>query len=112
MAVGLALIAGGSVRAQISPGDLSNPHASLEGVQNCTKCHGSGRQLVPDKCLECHTVIKAEMADKSGLHGSQNYAECQACHVEHQGREFELVYWKDGQDKFDHALTGYKLRQT
>ncbi|MFZ1685181.1 MAG: hypothetical protein WAU88_13785 [Candidatus Zixiibacteriota bacterium] len=109
MSVGLALISGGTVRGQLSPGDLSHAHASLEGVQNCTKCHGSGRQLVPDKCLTCHSAIKQELADRTGMHGTQEYKECQSCHVEHQGREFNLIYWKDGEAKFDHSLTGYRL---
>ena len=25
--------------AQISPGELSKPHESLQGIKNCTKCH-------------------------------------------------------------------------
>ncbi len=44
-----------------------------------------------------------------GLHGKQNYRECRDCHVEHQGVDVELVYWKDGMHNFDHNLTGYTL---
>jgi hypothetical protein len=95
--------------AQISPGELHQSHAFLEGVQNCNKCHGSDRALVPDKCLVCHSAIQQRLTDHSGLHGSQKYNECQTCHVEHQGKTFDLVYWKGGQKSFDHSLTGYLL---
>ena len=43
--------------AQISPGDLSKAHASLEGVSNCTKCHTVGKKVTSEKCLDCHKEI-------------------------------------------------------
>ena len=36
--------------------------------------------------------------------------ECRKCHVEHQGQEYELVWWgKAGRESFDHGLTGHAL---
>ncbi len=95
--------------AQISPGKLHRSHAFLEGVENCTKCHGPDRKLAADRCLSCHATIKDAQQNGKGLHGRSDYRQCQMCHVEHQGRDFDLVYWEGGRDKFDHALTGYRL---
>ncbi len=105
----LVLIMQQSLSAQISPGDLHRAHVALEGVENCTKCHGTKRELVAEKCLACHTAIANRLAAGTGLHGKQAYRACQTCHIEHQGREFSLIYWKNGRSAFDHALTGYTL---
>jgi hypothetical protein len=109
MVIVLAMLTAGESFAQISPGPLHRSHADLEGVQNCTKCHGTNRELVAEKCLACHGAIKARLDSRTGLHGKQSYAQCQNCHVEHQGGDFALIYWKNGQKSLDHALTGYTL---
>lgn len=61
--VSLLLIAGvlliSVARAQISPGELHRAHAFLEGVDNCSKCHGGSTEQIPSKCLACHTAIAA-----------------------------------------------------
>ncbi len=98
-----------SIRAQLSPGELHESHAFLEGVENCSQCHGTDRKLAADRCLICHTIIKEELGAHSGLHGGQGYKECQTCHVEHQGRKVDLIYWKSGQKNLDHAQTGFAL---
>ncbi|MEW5795283.1 MAG: hypothetical protein AB1772_02880 [Candidatus Zixiibacteriota bacterium] len=98
-----------TTRAQLSPGDLHQSHAFLEGVQNCNRCHGTDAHLIANKCLECHSLIRDRLNARTGLHGSQNYRECQLCHVEHQGRDFDLVCWKNGHEGFNHAHTGYAL---
>ncbi len=97
-----------------SPGDLSRAHQSLEGgLQTCTKCHVAGQQLAPERCLECHTELKARVEQKRGFHGRIPPAEiaCQNCHHEHQGRDEVLVDWgKGGQKGFDHSRTGFELK--
>ncbi len=98
-------------QAQLSPGDLHRVHAALEGVENCTKCHGGDQELVPDNCLKCHGRIKSQRETGKGLHSLPDYRECQNCHVEHQGRDFDLVHWKDGEKAFDHTLTGFILKE-
>ena len=95
--------------SQISPGELHRSHAFLEGIENCTKCHGSDQQLAPDKCMACHGRIQAQRQAGKGLHSRPEYQVCQTCHVEHQGRDFKLIYWKDGEAKFNHSLTGFAL---
>jgi len=95
--------------AQLSPGPLHSVHADLEGIENCTQCHESGNQLAPEKCLECHTILAKRIENDSGLHANPEYQECHTCHIEHNGRDFELIHWEDSQDDFDHTLTGYQL---
>jgi hypothetical protein len=96
--------------AQLSPGPLHRSHSFLEGVQNCQKCHDPDKNLAPAKCLACHKEMKKRIDNRLGLHGKQEYLECSTCHVEHQGLDVDLVYWKDGVQNFDHALSGYVLQ--
>jgi hypothetical protein len=99
----------GMAAAQLSPGKLSSAHADLDGVTRCTSCHQLGSRDVTGKCLECHTEIQAMLTGGRGLHGRGQYDDCAVCHVEHQGEDFDLVHWPDGQAAFDHAETGHVL---
>ena len=96
--------------AQLSPGDLHQSHITLEGLANCTKCHSAGKQVSPAKCLDCHRLLQLRIAEKKGLHAHAEYKNCFHCHIEHHGRDFALIYWKDGQDNFEHVLSGYPLK--
>jgi hypothetical protein len=97
-------------RAQISPGDLSRAHATLEGSNQCLQCHSSGRGVDRARCLTCHQTVSARIAAGKGLHARPEYAACERCHIEHHGRDFELVYWgKEGQQSLDHRQTGFTL---
>jgi hypothetical protein len=98
-----------SAFAQLSPGDLSKPHSFLEGLDNCNKCHGFERQISSNKCLACHTLMGERIKAGKGLHANSDYKQCELCHVEHLGKDYELIFWKGGQGKFDHAQTGYRL---
>jgi nitrate/TMAO reductase-like tetraheme cytochrome c subunit len=97
------------VAAQLSPGDLANPHAQLEGLSNCTQCHILGNKVSNDKCLACHTEIKDRMSENKGYHASAEVKgkQCIACHSDHNGKNFQLV--RLDITKFDHNLTGYSL---
>jgi hypothetical protein len=107
--VAFALLVSPAVRAQISPGELSRAHASLDGVENCKRCHSSKSDEVPAKCTECHTRIADQRRTGRGLHAKSKFADCVLCHVEHQGRDFELVHFEGGTAAFDHGQTGYAL---
>jgi hypothetical protein len=98
-----------SAWAQLSPGELSQAHADLEGLKNCTKCHDSDKGMSPVKCLDCHKALQHRISNKQGLHAGRGYQKCEECHVEHQGRSASLVWWKPDREQFDHALTGYIL---
>lgn len=95
--------------AQISPGDLVEAHAHLEGISNCTECHVLGDKVSNEKCLACHTLIKERIAQKKGYHASEevNGKQCASCHNDHHGRSFQIIRFKT--DTFRHALTGYQL---
>ncbi|NDP20071.1 MAG: cytochrome C [Paludibacter sp.] len=95
--------------AQISPGDLSKSHSSLDGVSNCTKCHSLNNKVTRDKCLDCHKEIKALIVAKKGYHASSEVLgkECSSCHNDHHGREFKMV--RLNKKLFNHKLTGFTL---
>jgi hypothetical protein len=95
--------------SQFSPGDLSDPHAFLSGNQNCDQCHSKGKSVDNDDCTDCHLTIKKSIKNKNGYHGGNNLTDCYICHSDHNGSAFSMIYWEDGQDKFDHSKTGYDL---
>ncbi|MCB9367441.1 MAG: cytochrome c3 family protein [Calditrichaeota bacterium] len=97
--------------AQLSPGDLSKHHAGLEGLNNCTQCHELRKEVNSKLCLTCHTAIEQRITASKGYHSSTEVktSACAKCHPEHFGRDFEIVHWKDGKEKFDHAATGWEL---
>ena len=112
----LALAAAAPLAARavdlLSPGELSRPHAALEGTANCTKCHPAGGKLSAESCLACHEEVRGRIAAGRGLHGRIPEAEraCERCHPEHEGRDFAVVSWgKGGRAAFDHARTGTPL---
>ena len=100
---------GGILFSQISPGDLAQPHAHLEGMSNCTKCHILGEKVSNDKCLDCHKELKVRIDQQKGYHSSAEIKgkECVKCHSDHHGRKFEMIRF-DKAD-FNHSLTGYEL---
>lgn len=95
----------------LSPGPLASAHASIDGDNNCGKCHESGKQVVARLCLECHKDLGAALAASRGLHGRQYKGKaCETCHVDHLGRGSKLVRWPGGaMEKLDHKLTGWPL---
>lgn len=111
-AVSIVLLLGTAARAQISPGPLSWPHASLDGTTHCAECHAIGAGDAAFNCLGCHTEIAARLEAHRGLHATYDASadpkqRCGSCHSEHNGREFRLIHWEP--KEFDHALAGYPL---
>ena len=94
---------------QISPGDLSQAHASLEGISNCTQCHELGEKVLNSKCLKCHEDIQDLINENRGFHASKDVVkkDCFVCHSEHHGRKFDMVRFDE--DNFNHNKTGYEL---
>lgn len=95
--------------AQLSPGDLSEPHTDLEGLKNCTKCHVLGEKETTSKCLECHTEIQQLINQNRGYHSSTEAKgkKCASCHGEHFGLHFEITRFEA--NSFNHDLTSYTL---
>jgi hypothetical protein len=102
------------LHAQISPGPLSQPHQSLSGDTNCTKCHQVSTRAPSFRCLECHREIAAELQQNRGLHatyprsGLEGEA-CVKCHSDHNGVNFQMIHWDPTAKGFDHSKTGYVL---
>lgn len=109
----LILLANTTCLGQISPGELAKPHADLEGVSNCIKCHELGSSIQNDKCLACHKEIQNRLDVKSGLHYQEVVVaekNCALCHADHAGRSFDMIFWENGKDNFDHKRTEFELR--
>ena len=98
-----------SLWAQISPGDLTTAHESLEGISNCTKCHILGEKVDNKRCLDCHTEISNLIKSNRGYHSSSEVKneDCFKCHGEHFGRDFTLIRFD--KNKFEHGLTIFPL---
>jgi hypothetical protein len=91
-----------------SPGPLTSDHATLEGDAHCADCHSAGRGVQPDKCTSCHADVGRTLEKKTGLHGKTFAGKaCGSCHVEHRGREHQLVRWDER--AFDHRQAGWLL---
>lgn len=95
--------------AQISPGELTEYHAHLEGMSNCTQCHDLGEHISEQKCLACHKELKARIDQKKGFHVSSKVLgkTCISCHSEHLSRKYDITHLD--KTKFDHQLTGFIL---
>jgi hypothetical protein len=98
-----------AVRAQLSPGDLSNLHSHLEGISNCTQCHVLGNKVSNEKCMVCHLEIQKRISLGKGYHASSEVKgkQCIVCHSEHNGKNFQLIRLDTA--SFNHNLTGYTL---
>jgi len=95
--------------AQLSPGKLHKSHAHLENLENCTKCHEREKQLSSSKCLSCHVILKEGIDNNKGLHSIEGYEDCADCHVEHQGRDYELIFWPEDKEEFEHSQVDFPL---
>jgi hypothetical protein len=110
--LGIALLTAAprATGAQLSPGPLARPHASLDGTLGCTQCHGGRREPTTSRCLACHEEIAWLTARGRGLHARDAKGACASCHPDHAGRDFALINWPDGsRERFDHARAGWTL---
>lgn len=97
------------LKAQLSPGDLCEPHAHLEGLSKCTLCHTLGNKVSDQKCLDCHQALDRRIKASKGYHTSAEVVgkSCVSCHNDHHGRNFQIIRFEE--NKFDHRLAGYPL---
>ena len=72
ISIAIFMLVDAGAYSQISPGDLAEAHAHLEGMSNCTECHTLGEKVSNDKCLECHTLLKDRVDNKLGYHSSED----------------------------------------
>lgn len=86
----------------ISPGELSQAHASLEN--NCASCHTAVKGVDATKCIVCHADNKSLLARQPTAFHAE-IKSCATCHLEHQGRQASIT-------KMDHvALSRIGLKQ-
>ena len=113
LAIGVYLTGG---RA-FSPGELSALNHSGETIANvmshadiadeCRQCHVPFKGVGDLLCQDCHNNIAVERED-DGLHGRlPDVAQCDSCHLEHLGREYDLK--TAAVANFDHSLTDFAL---
>ena len=113
VALALALVAAGldgrarpvlarrAVRASTSPSTA--PAAARPATPRA-------RAWTAERCLRCHTALSQRIAAGRGLHARADYRACERCHIEHHGRDFDLVFWGEaGRAAFDHGQTGFPL---
>ena len=109
----VTLAVSSAARADLfSPGELSKPHAALEGLSQRTKCHPAGGQLSQATCLSCHDELQPRLGKGLGLHGriTAEKRDCEHCHHEHQGENASIIEWGPGGEKgFNHLRTGWAL---
>lgn len=94
--------------AQFSPGKLSKYHTHLEGNENCILCHKIGNNELSDGCILCHEPLASRIIANKGYH-KDKVSNCGDCHSDHNGLEFELVYWPKDINDFNHDETDYLL---
>lgn len=104
------MLASSAAQAQlISPGKLSTAHAELEGMRQCTQCHELGQRGASNqRCLGCHTMLRARIAQRRGYHASVQRDECASCHKDHLGRGVSPIRFDS--TSFRHGETGYALK--
>ncbi len=106
-ALAIAPVEARQLGALVSPGRLSQAHATLEGIRSCDKCHEAGERVTAAKCLSCHQPVADRIRARRGIHKAVQ-GECVMCHAEHQGATGELRPFD--QSTFDHARdAGYPL---
>lgn len=92
------------------PGPLTAAHQKLEA--DCTSCHDRrDRARETQLCLACHKAVAADITGHRRFHGHLagiESAQCRACHVEHQGRDADIM--KLSRDQFDHGMTDFPLQ--
>ncbi|HEX6309530.1 MAG TPA: cytochrome c3 family protein [Longimicrobiales bacterium] len=83
-------------------------HAELAG--RCGACHVApwSGSTMDARCLACHSDVRAELADSTGLHGVlADQIRCRSCHTEHHGPDGELTRLDAA--ALDHADFGFSL---
>jgi hypothetical protein len=108
----LAALLPAAAWAQVSPGPLSQAHASIDSPTQCFKCHvtGGSKNGLDERCLACHTEIAWMRTQQRGTHPKVKEKECRSCHPDHGGRTFQLVVFDEGApEKFDHRRSGFVL---
>lgn len=84
-------------------------HAEFE--LECGHCHAPIHCIEDSHCQDCHLDIARQRSEAQGLHALLPGTEqCNTCHVEHRGREADIVEF--AYVNFNHQqLTGFSLER-
>ncbi len=120
---GATLFSPGALSATAGSAALGGVLAHSELGGRCDACHTApwSRQVMADRCLECHTDVGTEIQTGGGLHSAMlgrgtpagGGVECRPCHTEHRGPNGNLTLVDAA--NFPHDSTGFSLaahRQT
>lgn len=91
----------------VSPGELARDHEDLDKITRCTSCHEPGAGVTAARCLACHETVQEQIDTRRGFHANRD-EDCQGCHDDHRGRDFQLVQMH--KDSFEHQGVGFALR--
>lgn len=93
----------------ITPGALAKAHAGIES--NCLACHVPFAKDKRDSmCKSCHEEVAHDLEAGEGFHGRNPVVReqtCDACHTDHEGRDFEIVSFDA--ESFDHVFADFHL---
>ena len=95
----------------LMPGALHKDHDGLE--KDCDNCHQPFKKAKQDdRCVACHDhkEIAKDIKEKKGFHGQAEVIKrsCNACHVEHQGKDSKLIVFS--KSTFNHNKARFALK--
>jgi len=99
------------IETLVMPGQVIEGHADIEA--ECSECHAPfSKTRQRDLCLGCHDHenIARDIKAGKGMHGRFGPAaegECSNCHIEHQGRDADIVGLDE--ETFEHRYTDFPL---
>lgn len=92
------------------PGPVIKGHEKYEN--KCDSCHEKLDNSSQKKlCLDCHEDVAKDVKTKKGFHGRYKPVlmnECKTCHIEHVGRDADIV--KLNKSTFSHSDTDFKIK--
>ena len=103
----------------VARGELSSAHATLE--TRCAECHTPFEDVGPETCSSCHERFGDALGaytfnahyvymsrDRTRAFGRESEVTCAACHVEHRGRQADLMATiADAQCATCHQIGGF-----
>ena len=99
-----------ALESLIMPGKVIEGHARYE--KQCAKCHeklsGTSQRNL---CLDCHDKVAGDISKRQGYHGrfkSARGSDCKTCHLEHLGRDADIV--RLNPRVFQHQFTDFPLK--
>ncbi|MCW9013616.1 MAG: cytochrome C [Gammaproteobacteria bacterium] len=99
-----------SLEKLIMPGKVIQGHAKYEN--DCNKCHEIlNKDSQNSLCLDCHKDVNKDIESSKGFHGlfkSAGGKPCKSCHIEHKGRDADIV--KLDKRIFQHQFTDFPLK--